>query len=41
MDIERRDEEPGCEFGWWPEIVGAIGVASLIAFLIVNARGIL
>lgn len=27
------------EFGWWPEIVGAIGVILPIWFLIIFARG--
>lgn len=27
------------KFGWWPEIVGAVGVALLIWFLTTFARG--
>ena len=41
MDLEREDEPTIYEFGWWPEIVGAIGVVLLITFLFTNARGIL
>lgn len=33
------DEHEVFEFGWWPEIFGAIGVAVLIWFLIAFARG--
>ena len=38
---ERKDDPPVYDFGWWPEIAGAAGVALLIWFLISNARGIL
>ena len=29
------------DFGWWPEIIGAVGVVALITFLIAFARGIM
>jgi hypothetical protein len=33
------DESEIYEFGWWPEVAGAAGVALLIWFLITFARG--
>lgn len=38
MDTSNQKHEV-YEFGWWPEIVGAVGVAALVTFLIVFARG--
>lgn len=38
---EHQNDPPVYDFGWWPEIIGAIGVALLIWFLISNARGIM
>ena len=38
MDTNDEDHEVH-EFGWWPEIVGAIAVGLLIWFLIAFARG--
>lgn len=38
MDPHDDDREV-YEFGWWPEIVGALGVTLLIWFLIAFARG--
>ncbi len=35
----RENEYPVYEFGWWPEITGALGVALLIWYLITFARG--
>lgn len=36
------DKDPEVyEFGWWPEIVGALGVAALLTFLITLATGIM
>ena len=32
-------KHPVYEFGWWPEIVGALAVGLLVASLIVFARG--
>lgn len=40
MDTNNEEHEV-YEFGWWPEIAGALGVAALIAFLIAFARGIM
>lgn len=38
--MDTNDEEHVVhEFGWWPEIAGAIGVVVLIWFLITFARG--
>ncbi len=34
-----NEEHKVYDFGWWPEIAGAIGVALLIWFLIAFARG--
>ena len=38
MDMNDDDQEVP-EFGWWPEIFGAVGVAMLIWYLIAFARG--
>lgn len=38
MDTNDEDREV-YEFGWWPEIAGAVGVALLVWFLIAFARG--
>lgn len=38
MDTNDEDH-PVHNFGWWPEIVGAICVALLIWYLIAFARG--
>ena len=38
MDMN-DDEIEVYEFGWWPEIAGAVGVALMIWFLITFARG--
>ena len=36
------DEDPPVyEFGWWPELAGAAGVAGLLWFLIAFATGIM
>ena len=38
--MDTRDEEYEVpDFGWWPEIVGGIGVAVLIFCLLAFARG--
>jgi hypothetical protein len=38
--MDTNDEEhPVHEFGWWPEIVGAIAVIVLVWALIAFARG--
>lgn len=37
--MDSGEEHKVYNFGWWPEIVGAIGVALLIWFLIAFARG--
>ena len=38
--MDTNDEEhEAYDFGWWPEIVGAIGVGLLIWYLITFARG--
>lgn len=41
MDIQDDDDERPeiYDFGWWPEIFGAIGTALLIGGLMVFARG--
>ncbi len=39
MDLHDDDEMDVHQFGWWPEIVGAAGVAALVWFLITFARG--
>ena len=38
MDTNDENHEV-YDFGWWPEVFGAIGVALLIWFLIAFARG--
>jgi hypothetical protein len=38
--VEKKDQEYEIyDFGWWPEIVGVIGVILLIWYLIAFARG--
>jgi hypothetical protein len=38
--MEKKDQEYEIyDFGWWPEIVGVIGVILLICYLIAFARG--
>ena len=39
MDTNENESIDVHRFGWWPEIVGAIGVALLVMFLITFARG--
>lgn len=39
MTPNSEDEHDIHEFGWWPEIFGAVGVALLVWFLITFARG--
>ena len=39
MDLKDENDVDVHEFGWWPEIAAAIGVALLIWFLIAFARG--
>ena len=34
-----NEESKVYDFGWWPEIVGTVGVVLLIWFLITFARG--
>ncbi len=41
MQSPDHDDPRIYEFGWWPEIVGALGVAALAAFLITFATGIM
>lgn len=41
MDTRHDPDRPVYEFGWWPEIVGALMVAGLIAFLIGLSTGFL
>ncbi|MDD9740775.1 MAG: hypothetical protein RID15_04415 [Marinovum algicola] len=36
-----NDDLPVYDFGWWPEVAGAVGVAALITFLISFATGIM
>ena len=36
---KREDDYEVYDFGWWPEIVGAIGVLLLVWYLITFARG--
>ena len=36
---KREDEYEVYDFGWWPEIVGVIGVLLLVWYLITFARG--
>ena len=38
MDKRENDYEV-YDFGWWPEIVGVIGVILLVWYLITFARG--
>lgn len=43
MDLNDDDEDAPktYDFGWWPEIAGALGTAALIASLMIFARGLL
>lgn len=43
MDIDQSEqsEYEVTDFGWWPEIFGAIGVIALIGTLIATARGMM
>jgi hypothetical protein len=35
----KEDDYENYDFGWWPEIVGAVGVLMLVWYLIAFARG--
>ena len=37
----QHDEGAETDFGWWPEIVGAVGVLAQIWFMIYFADGLL
>ena len=39
MAPEDDGENKVYEFGWWPELIGVIGVAGLIYYLFEFARG--
>ena len=36
---KKEDDYEIYDFGWWPEIVGAVGVLMLVWYLITFARG--
>ncbi len=36
---DRENEYEVYEFGWWPEIIGVLGVFALLWYLITFARG--
>ncbi len=39
MDTNDDDDREVYDFGWWPEIFGAVALAALIWFLFTFARG--
>lgn len=41
MQTSDRDDPPVYDFGWWPELAGAMGVVALLGFLISCATGIM
>lgn len=38
-ELEHKSDYEVYNFGWWPEIVGAMGVVALIGYLMTFARG--
>lgn len=39
IDDKNEHEHPVYSFGWWPEIVGLLGVIVVIWYLMTYARG--
>ncbi|CCN33607.1 hypothetical protein VIBNISO65_1280041 [Vibrio nigripulchritudo SO65] len=41
MKLDNGNEPKNYEFGWWPEIAGALMVIAMLTFLFGNAEGLI